>query len=359
MAIVLAHDVVRDRTPDCSPRLSEPLWRNKTRIRAEYVKLRLKQPKTPTIRPLRYARVNTLLISTADCIREMEGLGLGFEYHAKGVGDGANAKEFWLDEHIQDLLVFAPGTDLTDNPLYKEGKLILQDKASCMPVALLQPPVSATVVDACAAPGNKTTQLAASVGPTGAVYAFERDPKRAELLQKTLRKHGCDAIVTARCQDFLRINPADYADVEYALVDPSCSGSGMLESFEMSGILGAESSEREGRLQTLSNFQCMILRHAMRFPNVKRVVYSTCSVHREENEEVVRQVLAAEPQFRLCRNPLPLWHRRGLGEYDFGMHNATPTLAVLTGVAADVIRADPVEDRMNGFFVACFEKMAA
>jgi putative methyltransferase len=136
--------------------------------------------------------------------------------------------------------------------------------------------------------------------------------------------------------DFLKTNPTDYPQIEYGLVDPSCSGSGMLEDFENTNTYEAD------RLQSLSNFQCMILRHAMKFPNMKRVVYSTCSVHKQENEEVVRQVLEAEPTFQLVPYPLPLWPRRGFPEYSFGN---------------DVIRADPKADRMNGFFVACFEKI--
>jgi len=51
---------------------------------------------------------------------------------------------------------------------------------------------------------------------------------------------------------------------------------------------------------------------------MKRVVYSTCSVHREENEEVVRQVLEAEPAFHLVTRPLACWPRRGLSDYAFG-----------------------------------------
>lgn len=334
VAIIVAHDIVTDRKSDCSAKLSEPVLKNKTRIKAEYIKLRIKRPKTVAVRPLRYARVNTLMLSTEECLRELDSI--GFKYADTLPDNNEDATNvFCNDLHIRDLLVFAAGTDLTRTSLYRSGKLILQDKASCMPVAILQPRPSSQVVDACAAPGNKTTQLAASVGIDGKVFAFERDPKRAQILEATLRKHGCDKFVTSSCQDFLRTNPTEYAEVEYALVDPSCSGSGILESFEMTGILDSASSEKTERLKTLSNFQCMILRHAMQctmmsytlstdihllilVPSIKRVVYSTCSIHREENEEVVKQVLEAEPNFRLYTNPLPLWHRRGLLEYEFG-----------------------------------------
>jgi len=89
-----------------------------------------------------------------------------------------------------------------------------------------------------------------------------------------------------------------------------------------------------------------VLTHAFKFPEVQRISYSTCSVHVEENEQVVRDVLdaAKERGFGLMR-ALPKWHRRGY---------------VIDGLSESdarcLIRADPVEDDMEGFFVAIFER---
>lgn len=309
MAIVLAHELVNEKKLECTTKLSDPLLRHKTRIRAEWIKAKLRQPKRDVVRPLRYARVNSLLLSLSDCIQAF--VREGFEYlEDENVKEGT--RQFTLDGHVPDLLVFPSGIDLTGSDMYKKGHVVLQDKASCMPVTVLAPPLGSVVIDACAAPGNKTTQLASAVGRSGRVIAIERDPKRFITLEKSLAKHGCDH-VKALNRDFLTIEPSEYPEIEYALVDPSCSGSGMLEEFEQTTI-----DSDPGRLASLSNFQCMILRHAMKFPNLKRVVYSTCSVHREENEEVVQQVLKAAPNFQLVKCPLPLWHRRGLSEYEFG-----------------------------------------
>lgn len=75
----------------------------------------------------------------------------------------------------------------------------------------------------------------------------------------------------------------DAPGVEYIVVDPSCSGSGMQNRLSVTG-----SDEKDSdRLQKLGGLQIKILSHAMtNFPNVKRIAYSTCSLYEEENEEV-------------------------------------------------------------------------
>ena len=71
------------------------------------------------------------------------------------------------DELLPDLLFLPAGTDLHEEPLVREGAVVLQGKSSCMPAHALAPKAGWRVVDACAAPGNKTTHLAALMGNEG------------------------------------------------------------------------------------------------------------------------------------------------------------------------------------------------
>lgn len=345
LAILFISDVVNDRKPNCSPRLWEIIEKNKTRLKGEYVKIKIRHPElfsssssdqdidnlddlwTP-----KYARINTLTTSLDECLSSLKKDNYMLVDHNFSPKDDFS---FYADPHIKDLLVFSSNSSLTSLSLYRTGKLVLQDKASCMPVHVLNPPPGSTVLDACAAPGNKTTQAAAAVGTTGSVVAFERDERRFKILKKTLAKHHCKHVEAVH-SDFLSVNLDKYSNVTHCIVDPSCSGSGILEEYE-------ESSTRNDpkRLKSLSNFQCMIIRHAMKLKNLKKLVYSTCSINKEENEEVVKQILLAEPLFTLVEDPLKGWHRRGEPGYPF---------------SSSVIRACPKEDKMHGFFVACFER---
>lgn len=73
----------------------------------------------------------------------------------------------------------------------------------------------------------------------------------------------------------------------------------------------------ESRLESLAEFQITALLHAFRFPNVKKVVYSTCSKHQQENEGVVQKALL-DGRFKLTTGVFPEWTRRGLPLFDGG-----------------------------------------
>ncbi|XP_068765591.1 28S rRNA (cytosine-C(5))-methyltransferase isoform X3 [Struthio camelus] len=228
-------------------------------------------------------------------------------------------------------------TDFHNNQLYTSGHIILQDKASCLPAFLLSPATGSHVIDACAAPGNKTSHVAAILKNKGQIFAFDLDTKRLATMNTMLMRAGVTSFELAQ-QDFLKVDPRDskYSKVTYILLDPSCSGSGMVNR-----VPTEEAAPSAERLQALAGFQRKILNHALSFPAVRRLAYSTCSVHQEENEDVVHAVLQEQGSaFRLV-NVLPSWPCRGL--------------ATFPG-AECCLRASPADTLTNGFFVAVLER---
>ncbi|WAR13759.1 NSUN5-like protein, partial [Mya arenaria] len=151
---------------------------------------------------------------------------------------------------------------------------------------------------------------------------------------------GQATCVTPVFKDFLSVDPTDssYARVEYILVDPSCSGSGMVNRVSMKSD---EDSYPKERLNQLSKFQISILKHALSFPNVKKIVYSTCSIHEEENEQVVEEVYSHVSEIFEIDHVMPDWPMRGLVTYEHG---------------EKCVRMSHDLTLTNGFFVSSFSR---
>ncbi len=200
-----------------------------------------------------------------------------------------------LDEHIPNLIVVPPpARGLGELPEVKEGALIIQDKASCMPSQLLFDEwKGGDIIDACAAPGNKTSHLAALVSSVQndlkqiKITAFDKSRDRWELLTARMKQASADKIVTTCNEDFLAVDLSQerFSGVGAILVDPSCSGSGVVRSLDRvyervqtdrSSVGGNEEMDRILRLKA---FQISVVLKAMSFPSVKVVVYSTCSIN--------------------------------------------------------------------------------
>ncbi|KAJ2776686.1 putative 28S rRNA (cytosine-C(5))-methyltransferase [Coemansia interrupta] len=305
---------------------------------------------------LRYVRVNLLCNTVAEAVAKFVADG----YELVGPGEAhrlvRGTRVFMQDEHLEDLLVFAPGTEMHAHGMLADGSVVVQDKASCMAAHVARPTSGKPAIDACAAPGNKTSHLASLMGGRGTVYAFDRDARRLRTLVEMTRRARC-TMVEAQCMSFLDVDPLDprYAQVDCLLLDPSCSGSGMAGQLDL--LVDRYVALRQGtqakedvktRVASLAQFQTDALVHAMRFPGVQRISYSTCSVHVEENEAVVAAVLGMQEEFALAprTDVLPTWPRRGL------------SAAGLTEAQADcLVRAMP-EDGTNGFFVAGFVRVS-
>ncbi|EYC07797.1 hypothetical protein Y032_0069g400 [Ancylostoma ceylanicum] len=296
----------------------------------------------------RYARINTLKWTSEEAIETLTSEDWKVvevspeDDFAKCVGNMAE-DEVLIDPHVGNLLIFPHSNDFHRYWLVEQRYLILQDKASCLPAFLLAPSPGSHVFDTCAAPGMKTSHVASIVGETGKVWAMDRSEERVAIMNQILEECGVQNASVFH-GDFLKTDVTDkkFSKVKYAIVDPPCSGSGMVK--RMDELTGGNADK--GRLEKLKNLQAMILKHALKFPNLQRAVYSTCSIHEEENEQVVDEVLLdtyVRQHFRLASPLLPSWSCRGLDTYEFG---------------SDCLRADPAKTLTNGFFVAMFERIS-
>ena len=292
----------------------------------------------------RYVRVNTLL-TTRQAIQDIlleHKFVFGGELKDNSQIDHSlqNDKLTYFNDHtIPNLLIFSREATKLLSPIVETGYLIFQDKASCLPASVLAPAQNSVVIDACAAPGNKTSLLASLLGNRGRIFAFDINQKRLNEMKKNLKLWGATC-VDAMCCDFLKVKPADYKDVEYILVDPSCSGSGMVNRVNQPNT--NQSTEVETRLGKLRNFQVMALKHALSFPSVTRVAYSTCSVYQQENEMVVKEAFESYADSFELEYILPDWQSRGKKEaFEFADY---------------CLRASPEKDRTIGFFVALFSR---
>ncbi|EKM58071.1 uncharacterized protein PHACADRAFT_139688 [Phanerochaete carnosa HHB-10118-sp] len=397
LALVLVHDLLLANGIQAGDGpVKQAILRHKTRLNSELQRIKIRRGARSTKelaraadvraeRIPRYVRVNTTCWSTEEAVKTFISRGYQLsgpfeEKYAAACASRLNISGFAKDEHICDLLLFPPDTQLSDDSLYREGKIILQDKASCFPSYILAPPTQdrAVVIDATAAPGNKTSHLCALMNNQGkaspirfCLFAFERDRKRFGTLKTMLSRARCQNIEAVNA-DFMTTSPNDgrFASVTHILLDPSCSGSGIVNRLDyllesglhsypqwsctppctLTNLIEAENpEENEERLQKLASFQLLMIRHAMKFPSVQRVVYSTCSVHAAENEHVVREALRTQEckagKFRLAPRSmvLPTWQRRGLPE-----EMDTPD------DAESLVRCLPGEDATNGFFVSLF-----
>ncbi|CAH3890906.1 unnamed protein product [Pieris brassicae] len=270
------------------------------------------------VRRPRYVRINTNLLTTSDAIGAFQDEGYKFIRCTSGCYDdylkqiqGLTEYDFTQDYHVKTMFVFHPNTKFHDYDLYLENKLILQDKATALPVHLLAPPQGSVILDMCAAPGMKTTQLAAYIRNQGKIYAVERNEQRYQTLCDFVNKTESKCVTTMH-RDSLDIKKGECDDAEYIILDPSCSGSGMQ--------LSIHNYVEDVRLARLTSLQEKFLKHAMNsFPKAKKIVYSTCSLFPQENERVISNVVKSSRAKWKVLNVKELlkgnWNNFGSGMY--------------------------------------------
>jgi 16S rRNA (cytosine967-C5)-methyltransferase len=226
--------------------------------------------------------------------------------------------------------------DVTRTKAFADDRLAIQDEASQLVAALVGR--AARILDCCAAPGSKTSSIA-DRNPEAAIVAVELHPHRADILRTRVAAKNL-RIITG---DVSRLSINELFD--RVLADVPCSGTGTLaHNPEIKWRL------RPSDLADLRFRQRAILEAAMHHVTVEgKLIYSTCSLEREENESVIEETLASNPSFRVRDGRAELEHLRDQGELV-----VTDSSALLSG---PYIRTIPGVHPSDGFFVAILERI--
>ncbi len=177
-------------------------------------------------------------------------------------------------------------------PAYDEGNVYLQSLSSMIPALVLGARPGEDVCDLCAAPGGKTTQIAALTGGKALITACEMHAPRAEKLEHNLRKLGASNVTVMRT-DARRLD--DFFSFDRILLDAPCSGSGTLRLTDPK----LHTRFTPALVQKSRKTQRALLNKALNLLKPGgTLVYSTCSVLPCENEDIVREALAHTPRER-------------------------------------------------------------
>ena len=168
--------------------------------------------------------------------------------------------------------------------IYTEGKIYLQSLSSMLPPIVLEPKENEDILDMAAAPGGKTTEIAAITNNNSNITACELNSIRAERLKYNIEKQGATSVYIMQ-KDARNID--DFFSFDRILLDAPCSGSGTLNSKE-----DVSKYFNEKLIEKSSKTQLTLLKKAVNIlKSGKEMVYSTCSILKEENEDIVNEVL--------------------------------------------------------------------
>ena len=222
-------------------------------------------------------RVNTLKTSKSDLMSNLKEL------------------SFEIEETVYDnaLNILNP-KGIIDTKYFDEGHFYVQDLGSILVASFLNPRENSSLLDLCAAPGGKTTHLAELMNNTGEIIACDKSQGKIKLIQENAKRLGVKNIET-RVND-ARVLNKDFIDkFDYVLVDAPCSGTGLYR--KKPDIKWNKDLED---IKSLAEIQLEILDKAKDYvKDGGELLYSTCSLSKIENEDVVNKFLENNKNFKI------------------------------------------------------------
>ena len=192
-------------------------------------------------------------------------------------------KVSWNNEAL--IIKNANEIDIKELKIYKNGEIYLQSLSSMMPAIILEPKENEDILDMTAAPGGKTTQIAALTNNKANITACEMNAIRADRLKYNVEKQGATSVTVLK-EDSRRLN--DYFSFDKILLDAPCSGSGTI-------LLNNERTYKnfsENLVKKTIKSQKDLIKKAIKILKPgHELVYSTCSILKQENENIIKEII--------------------------------------------------------------------
>lgn len=208
--------------------------------------------------------------------------------------------------------------NILKSDLFEDNLITVQDQSSMLVAEMMNLDQNLTVLDACSAPGGKTTHIAEKLNNTGKVYAYDLHEKKAKLVTQKAALLGLTNVVAEGMDARLLPDKFNEHFFDRILIDAPCSGLGVIR-----GKPDIKYHKNELDIRNLASIQLELLENIA--PLLKKngtILYSTCTVDREENEAVIESFLNDQTEFEVDPaffTDLPEKARRAPGLTKFGL----------------------------------------
>jgi len=247
-------------------------------------------------RPSVYLRPNSLKTTTKDLAEKFRQADIGFQIVDVQCSMPDTRRESRIENQESSMIKIKSPRAVTQLPGFAEGLFTVQDITASQAVRILKPKSDWTILDLCAAPGVKTTQLAEATGDSAKIIATDIDSERLKKVKENTTRLGINSV------DIVPYEELPYSNFDCVLLDVPCSNTGVLAR-----RIEARYRVTPGAIKKLIKTQSELLNTAAQMlkPHGK-ICYSTCSIQKDENNDLVRDFLQKNHNFELESERLTL-----------------------------------------------------
>lgn len=206
------------------------------------------------------------------------------------------AKGYNISEtkYASDGLIIENPYKITNTDEFKKGLFTIQDESSMLVSQIMDPGKNNIVVDICSAPGGKTTHIAQYMENQGKIIARDIYDHKLKLIKENSNRLGID-IINTELFDALKLDEKLLSKSDYVLVDAPCSGLGLIRRRPE-----IKWNRKEDDIEKIKEMQYIILRNASKYLKPGGIlIYSTCTIEREENINMIRNFITENNEFQL------------------------------------------------------------